>query len=145
MTKMHMPTATPKKLLLFYSTAASLFLIVSALLTLKTKDTAIFQILILPVFLYLFLQTLKELKGLFKKKDNIPEIKPPRSKGFFYFILVFYFVLLALGARNILKSNIEKQNKINDKKPTPTSQPLIFKNQKPTATDAANINKSIKQ
>lgn len=127
------PANNPSKFLLYYSTLSALFLTLSGFLSVKHIENASFQLIFLPVTMFLFLETSKNLKSSLRKEDstqNKESIKNTTSwKKYIVFIVVF-IILLGIGINNIFISSKGNKAQNTPTDATQSSTPIIFEGEK---------------
>ena len=117
-----------KKILLYYSTVASLFLTLSGFISVKEIKNASFQLIFLPITMYLFLSASQEIKANLRGEATPDETGPSgkKKKGVIMFFSILFLILISIGTLNLVQPN-----SLNNK-PTPppaqNSTPLIFEN-----------------
>jgi hypothetical protein len=137
--------APSRKLLLYYSAFAALFITISGFLSVKKVENASFQLIFLPVTMYLFLEVSRDLKkNLYKGKVTIKEKDPKTKKRTsFYIFFIIYMILVGIGVNNIISARGES---VDIQKTVDESTPLIFKvneSNKPTRTITAYVKDDI--
>jgi len=127
MVKISAPT---RKILLYYSAFAALFITISGFLAVKRVENASFQLIFLPVTMYLFLEVSKDIKSRLDKRVQALAIDQPQKGGKASFIvfMIIYIVLIGMGVNNIISAKNDSESTLP---PTDASTPLIFKVDRP--------------
>jgi hypothetical protein len=116
-----------QKLLLYYSTAAALFLSLSGFISVKEIKNASFQLIFLPVTMFLFVSSSNKIKAsLLKKRSDHKSFEKTKKNKLMVFFLLLYIALLTIGVRNMIKSKSNTSKDSTQETNSSESTPLIF-------------------
>jgi hypothetical protein len=110
-----------KNLLLFYSAAASLFLTLSGFFSVREIQNASFQLIFLPVTMYLFVSASNAIKSKLRNDslDDGSNITKVGKKSFVFFTLL-YLLLVVFGIGGIRAQSTQSE------KPSEETSPIII-------------------
>lgn len=131
-----------RKILLYYSTVAAMFLTLSGFFSVKEIKNATLQIVFLPVTMYLFLTTTAEVKRILLKKD-VQELsfnRTAKKSGYMVFFAVLFFILLTFGIYNLLLNKSIVSPLPEEEPEYQTSQPLIFEGERQIVEIDGSVN-----
>ena len=119
-----MKSLPTRKILLYYSALASMFLTLSSFFSVSEIENAQLTLFTLPVTMFLFLSVTAQIKAKLLNEGSKEPAAPSKNKGVMIFFVILYLVLAAYGSVN---SYLPKNNADKDGNPPESSTPLIFK------------------
>lgn len=133
----------PKKLLFYYSAAASLFITASMVFTSQTAAPLIFAVLFLPVTAYFVVEFFNGIRSKLNPKEssNVPIYSGTNITGNLVLLAIF-LTLLGLGVRNVYYNSIKLAS--IEANTLPSSVPIVIsKTQTPEPGKAKTLTISI--